>query len=596
MAQEKTPFEEAPEWSKKAIWYQIFVERFSNGDTKNDPTPNNMNVPEIGYIHPKDWKITPWTQQWYGEAQWEKNLKQSPNMKVQYRRYGGDLKGVLDKLNYLKSLGINAIYFNPLNDAPSLHKYDARYYHHIDIHFGPDPEGDKIIIAGEDPNDPNTWKWTSADLLFLEVIKQAHNLGIKVILDFSWNHTGQKFWAFQDIIKNQGKSKYLDWYNITSVKEESDPKSKFEFEGWLGYKSLPEIKKVNITTKREIGKPYEGDINEGAKKHIFDVTRRWLAPDGHPDLGVDGFRLDVADHIGLVFWRDYRKWVRSIKPDAYLVGEIWWEEWPDKLMDPAPYTSGDVFDAVMFYQIYKPARYFFAKNDYSIDAVQFKEALQREWGRLRESTRYAMMNTSSTHDTPRLLTDFYNPNKYKYKSSLSDDPTYKTGKPDKETYARVRLYLVHLFTNIGAPAIWNGEEFGMWGADDPHCRKPLTWPELKFEPETRNPLDKKSKETDEVIFNKEHFDWYRKLIKIRNQNPVLSTGKIDFMHTKDKELVYKRYDGNEEIIVLFNAGNKEFTYSLKKGARYENLLDGAVYDGTLLILNPLTSLVLKELK
>jgi cyclomaltodextrinase len=115
--------------------------------------------------------------------------------------------------------------------------------------------------------------------------------------------------------------------------------------------------------------------------------------------GVDGFRLDVADHIGLGFWRDYRKMVRSTQPEAYLVGEIWWEQWPDRLMNPVPYTHGDVFDAVMFYQVYRPARYFFAKTDFEIDAPAFRDSLQFQWSRLAKENRYAMMNVSSSHDT-----------------------------------------------------------------------------------------------------------------------------------------------------------------------------------------------------
>jgi cyclomaltodextrinase len=158
--------------------------------------------------------------------------------------------------------------------------------------------------------------------------------------------------------------------------------NEFAYTGWVGVSSLPEIRKVDVATPRVNGQPYEGNINEGAKKHIFAVTQRWLAPDGNAAKGIDGFRLDVADQIGLGFWRDFRREVRRIKPDAYLVGEIWWDTWPDKLMDPTPYTQGDVFDAVMFYQAYRPARYFFAKTDFPLDALQFKNELEHEWNRL----------------------------------------------------------------------------------------------------------------------------------------------------------------------------------------------------------------------
>ena len=135
---------------------------------------------------------------------------------VHMRRYGGDLQGVIDQLDYLADLGINAIYFNPVNDSPSLHKYDVRNYHHVDIFFGPDPQGDAALIATEDPADPSTWVWTSADKLFLELIEQARQRGIRVIMDYSWNHTGIAFWAWKDVLERQQASPYADWYRIDS--------------------------------------------------------------------------------------------------------------------------------------------------------------------------------------------------------------------------------------------------------------------------------------------------------------------------------------------------------------------------------------------
>ncbi len=355
-----TPVNQPPAWAKQAIWYQIFVERFYNGDKSGDPRPENMDSPPIDQITPPGWSITPWTHDWYAQETWAKKTGKPFNQMVQYRRYGGDLQGVLDKLDYLQDLGVTALFLNPVNDAPSLHKYDARNYHHIDVNFGPDPAGDNKIIAGENPADPSTWKWTSADRLFLKLVQDAHRRGMKIIMDYSWNHTGTMFWAWQDILKNQAASPYKDWFDIKSFNDPATPGSEFAYNGWLGVPSLPEIRKVDVATKRINGHPYEGNINPAAKAHIFAVTQRWLSPDGHTADGIDGFRLDVADQIGLGFWRDFRKFVRSIQPEAYLVGEIWWEKWPDDLMNPAPYVKGDVFDAVMFYQAYRPARYFFA--------------------------------------------------------------------------------------------------------------------------------------------------------------------------------------------------------------------------------------------
>ena len=170
-----------PEWAKKAIWYQIFVERFYNGDPSNDPKPENMYNALSGMVA-KGWAITPWTQDWYGTEPWAAKNGKSFADNLQDRRFGGDLQGVLDKLDYLADLGINAIYLNPVNDAPTLHKYDARNYHHIDVNFGPDPVGDNKIIASENPGDPATWQWTAADKLFLKLINEAHKRNIRIIM------------------------------------------------------------------------------------------------------------------------------------------------------------------------------------------------------------------------------------------------------------------------------------------------------------------------------------------------------------------------------------------------------------------------------
>ena len=595
LAQNKqTPYNEPPSWAKNVIWYQVFVERFNNGDKSNDPKPENMDVPFMKIKTPAGWSVTPWTWDWYKQEDWAVKTGKQFNDAVQYRRYGGDLQGVLNKLDYLQDLGVTALFMNPLNDAPSLHKYDARNYHHVDVNFGPDPVGDNKLIASEKPNDPTTWKWTSADKMFLKLVAEAHKRGMKIILDYSWNHTGTSFWAFEDVVKNQSKSEFKDWYNITSFDNPATSQYEFAYQGWLGNKYLPEIKKVDITTERRIGHAYEGNINEGAKQHIFAVTKRWLAPYGDVTKGIDGFRLDVADHIGLGFWRDYRKFVRSVQPETYLIGEIWWEQWPDQMMNPVPFTSGDVFDAVMFYQVYRPARYFFAKTNFEINAAQFKDSLEFQWNRLLPANRYAMMNTSSTHDTPRLLSDFYNPNKYKYHANPNEDKEYKTGKPDAETYKRLQLYLVHLFTSIGAPQIWNGEEMGMWGADDPNCRKPLMWKEYKFDLETRNNIQPGPKTYDKVAFNQSQFDFYKKLIKIRKNNPVLATGDLTFLAAEGKRLAYKRYDMKDEIIVIFNLESTTQSFSLPQNTTWINLLTNKKITTHSITLKKLSAAILKK--
>jgi len=584
-----------PDWAKEVVWYQIFVERFNNGDSTNNPTAATISTASDFRAVPDNWHVTPWTQSWYEEDQWAKDLGNNFYGNLQLRRYGGDFQGVLNKLDYLQDLGVTALYFNPVNDAPSLHKFDARNWRHMDVNFGPDPEGDMKIMEAEDPADPATWQWTAADKQFLQIVDECHKRGIKVVVDYSWNHTGVEFWAFKDVIENQEKSKYKDWYNILAFDDLATPENEFSYQGWLNISSLPEIKKVDIQGERVNGKPYDGDQNEGAKQHIFNVTKRWLAPDGDVSKGIDGIRLDVADQIPMGFWRDYHDFVKSVNPEAYLVGEIWWEQWPDKLMNPVPYVQGDVFDAVMFYQTYRPARYFFAKTDLEISAEQLKDSLEFQWNRLKKPNRDAMMSLAASHDSPRLLTSFYNPGKYKYNAKPSDDSNYKTGKPDEETYQRMNLYLLHQFTSVGAPHVWNGDEMGMWGADDPDCRKPLWWPEYTFDPENRNNIQPGEPVYDSIAFDAAQFAWFKKLIALRKNNPVLMDGDFNFLKAQGKTLVYSRTDANNEVVVLFNMGDKPDVYFLPDKAVYTDLMNGGLLEGEL-ELPSLSGLVLKREK
>ena len=189
-----------PEWAKKVVWYQIFPERFSNGDKTNDPAAIDMKG-AWPYSIPSDWQIHPWTSDWYKLQSWEAETGHDFYWNAGVRRFGGDLQGVINKLDYIRDLGITAIYLNPIFESPSLHKYDASMFHHIDNNFGPNPELDREIWELEDPGDPSTWKWTSADSLFLELIEECHDRNIKIIIDGVFNHVGTTFWAFRMYLK-----------------------------------------------------------------------------------------------------------------------------------------------------------------------------------------------------------------------------------------------------------------------------------------------------------------------------------------------------------------------------------------------------------
>ncbi|HKK41151.1 MAG TPA: alpha-amylase family glycosyl hydrolase, partial [Bacteroidales bacterium] len=434
-----------PVWAKNAIWYQIFVERFRNGDRANDPTPEDMygSYPEK---IPADWEITPWGHDWYAHEAWlDKVAADNFSSKIQARRYGGDLQGVLDKIDYISSLGVNAIYFNPLNDSPSLHKYDARTYTHIDRNFGPDPKGDAAIMDHEVHDDPSTWKWTSADSLFLKLVKKFHKRGIKVIMDYSWNHTGRVFWALDDIRKMGRESKFVDWYNITRFDDPETSRDEMQYEGWGGNNPWMPVFRKDIIPPDDKVMPFEGNLHsESLRKHIFEVTKRWLDPDGDgdPSDGIDGFRLDVAGEIPMGFWRDYRKVVRSVNPEAYLVGEIWWLAWPDKLMDPSVYLRGDQFDAVMNYRWYRIARGLFGQADPVLKPTEFVSAVQKINSGINTDNIEAMMNVASSHDSPRLSTSLFNKTLYKVGAKPGENPGYKVNKPDSMTRKEQILLLV----------------------------------------------------------------------------------------------------------------------------------------------------------
>jgi len=563
-----TAFEDAPGWARDVIWYEIGVERFRNGDPNNDPTVEDIQGAYPGFV-PDGWNVTPWTQDWYKHDPYFSNLIGEKNSSgyemsqfvdvVHSRRYGGDLQGVLDKIDYLDSLGITAVYFRPIFDSPSLHKYDARNWTHVDVNFGPDPVKDKQTIAAEVPDDPSTWQMTEADKLFLHVLDEFHERGIKVIVDYSFNHTGNTFWAWEDLVENQTKSKYKDWYWVEEFDDPSTNENEFKYHGWWGVPDLPEVRE---TSKQDVTvlSTFEGNIySEEAKQHIFDVTQRWLDPDGDgdPSDGVDGYRLDVAAETPMGFWRDFRKHVRSINPDAFLMGEIWWEEWPDKLLDPEPYLRGDVFDAVMNYRWFRAARHYFNESPNEISSKELVDSLNRFQSNIRTGNNYSMMNYTCGFDTPRLLTSLFNKNKYKYKCKVHEDPQYKIHKPDSATYETLRLLLTQQFTYIGSPHIYAGDEMGMWGADDPSSRKPLIWKDYDFEDEVAHPLGH-DRPVDKVAFDEGLFDFYQEVIALRKSNPVLMYGDIEYTLIDDvnKLLAYRRFDETDEVIAIFNSSKE----------------------------------------
>lgn len=533
---------EVPNWAKSAVWYQIFPERFRNGNSSNDPKATDL-LGSWPHDPIGEWNTSPWNSDWYKLQPWEVKNGKDFYYNTQLRRYGGDIQGIIDKLNYLQELGITAIYLNPVFESPSLHKYDATYYHHIDDNFGPNPELDKKICSKENPADPLTWQWTTADSLFLKLIHECHKREMKIIIDGVFNHVGMTFWAFEDVKKNGRSSKYKDWFTIKSWEP-------FNYEGWYGVKELPELKEGP-----------EG-FNVPIRDHIYAVIKRWMDPngDGDPSDGIDGWRLDVANMVSIEFWKDFRKWTREINPESYLVGEVWWEDWGEnKIFDPDSWVhDGKVFDAVMNYRLTVPILNYFIDKKNKISSSEFANRVTEIYNQFKPDVTQVQMNTLDSHDTDRLPSIIVNPDRwYDHEASLKDNRKYDIRKPIADERKIQELVIFFQFTIVGAPVIYYGDESGMWGGDDPDERKPMVWDDITYEDEISHPFGKE-RPNDKVIFDKDLFSHYKTLVDIRKSHPSLSNGSFRIIHTDDVNdiIVYERRLDQEILLICINNSNE----------------------------------------
>ncbi len=554
-----------PEWSKGVLWYQIFPERFSNGDLTNDPT-----LADIKGAWPHNdtaaWHISPWTSDWYAFQPWEKENGKDIGYQMQRRRYGGDIQGIINKLDYIQALGVGAIYLNPLFMAPSLHKYDAAMYHHIEPTFGPDPEGDKKIIAQENPIDPSTWQWTSADKLALKLIQECHKRNIKIIFDGVFNHMGRNSFAFVDVVKNQEKSVYKNWFTIKSW-DDQILGTKFEYQGWFGVPDLPEIKEDS-----------SGIVAE-PKKYIFDCTKRWMSPDGITANGIDGWRLDVAFCVDHDFWKSWRIHVKSINPEAYLTAEV-----VDKPEVVKPYLYRDEFDAVMNYGFAVIASEFFINNNNRISVSQFDSLLSQLRSAYGYDMSLVMQNLYDSHDTQRFTSYLINNDVARFRTwgdyfnkTKAENPVYNTSKPDALAYKKQMLMTLFQYTYPGAPMVYYGDEVGMWGANDPDCRKPMVWEEFNYDNEVYNYNGSKRATPDKVYVEKSLLAYYQQLGKL-HQQAVLQKGDFKPLLLDDVAQVYvfsRTYNNKTAIVIINNSDkNQRVEFFNQPGLNYTEYFSG----------------------
>ena len=504
-----------PDWAKDAVWYQVFPERFRNGETSNDP-------PESHRWQADWWATLP------GEAEGEENFYRGQG-NVWRRRFGGDIQGVREALPYLRKLGVNTLYLNPLFEARSMHKYDASDFRHIDDNFT--LKYDPAILAGE-TDDPATWVWTPGDKLFLEFIEEAHHQGFKVVIDGVFNHVGEWHYAFRDVLEHGQDSRYADWFEITDWGTGGEPGKPggIQWRGWdHDNGQLPLLKKD----------PVHG-LADGPRQHIFDITRRWMAPNGDPSKGIDGWRLDVAPDIPHPFWVEWRKHVKSINPDAIITGEVWtWAQ---------PWLEGDQFDAVMNYQFAIPAQDFFADMKTRISPAEFSALLNQLVYAYPLQAALVMQNMLDSHDTDRLASMFVNADRgYDTANRMQDTgPDYSLDKPNPQQRQRMKQELVCQMTFVGAPMIYYGTEAGMWGPDDPSNRMPMIWRDLM-------PYDDPS-----LAFDEDLFDWYQRLIALRRGLPALRRGFFRTLIADDETgvLAFARDLDNDHVYIVINRSSE----------------------------------------
>ena len=501
-----------PDWSKGAVMYQIYVDRFCNGDKTNDVLDN-----EYLYIGQPVHRV----EDWY-----------APPSQMDVRNfYGGDLQGVLDKMDYLKSLGIEVIYFNPLFVSPSNHKYDIQDYDHIDPHFGKivDDGGD-VLPEGATENRMSSRyirrvagmaNLTASDELFIEVVKEAHKRGMKVILDGVFNHCGSfnKWMDRERIYENEegyNKGAYVSpsspYHNYFSFNNENGWPYNGSYDGWWGYDTLPKLN-------------YEG--SEELVEYVLKIAAKWVSE----PFCADGWRLDVAADLGHSqdynhkFWKRFRKAVKEANPNALILAEHYG--------DKKAWLQGDEWDSVMNYDaVMEPVTWFLTgmekhsddfREDLLGNADGFWGAMIHHGATFSTPSMQSAMNELSNHDHSRFLTRTNH--MVGRTGTLGHEAAEKN--IDKAVF---REAVVIQMTWMGAPTIYYGDEAGVCGFTDPDNRRTYPW----------------GREDKEMI------SFHRDLISLRHRHPVFKTGSIKMVDSDYNFIAYGRFDRDEQILVIVN--------------------------------------------
>ena len=629
-----------PNWAKEAIWYNIFPDRFYNGNHYNDPIFNEFGpeafkpniLHEQNFVEEYKWEKSNnvishfdrnrWTSDFREQTIWEKLGEREIDYSLKYARmYGGDLQGIKEKIPYMKELGINAVWLNPVFFSYQNHKYGANDFRHISPDFGTiktsgethgveinrnnkygnksyvDALGNKATTSSElkllevnlkgenrgkngygETEDPATWVWTESDLIMVDLIKEFHKNGIRVIFDGVFNHSSSEHWTFNMVLADGENSKYKDWYKFTDfgqhvqITDDMSDEQAFEtlianrkrtiYNAWGGFDSLPEF----------------NTFNQEYKEYIFNITRKWMyGPDGKEsenwmeDDGIDGWRLDVPNCLeNQNFWNEWREVVKGSKKDSYITAELWGNASGDV-------NGGNKFDTVMNYEWLKTVIGFFI-NQSREGGVRYKLKAQDFFNELREKRTWypyqalqASQNLNGSHDTDRLysrivndvvgrnleegkqLEKGYNGIRPDLASNYHPNTTIDWRNSPIKPKDILKLISIFQMTYIGAPMLFYGDEVGMWGATDPYCRKPMLWKEFLYDDE-KNPSHINQNEVYSQKVDSDLFEWYKKLIRIRLENKTLVYGKFRevFADNERDVIAYERVIEDQLIIVVIN--------------------------------------------
>jgi cyclomaltodextrinase / maltogenic alpha-amylase / neopullulanase len=411
-----------PYWVQDAIFYQIFPDRFANGDLSNDPP----NLQKWG-TSPTSWGFQ-----------------------------GGDLRGIIQHFDYLLDLGINAIYLNPIFSATSTHRYNTSDYYQIDPKLG-----------------------TIVD--FRALLDTAHHNNVRIILDGVFNHVGRGFFAFVDVLENGDRSPYKDWFHIKRYPLDAYDSSQADnYLGWWNYKSLPKLNTSNLQVRQ----------------YIFGVARYWI------EQGIDGWRLDVPNEIDDDnFWAEFRRVVRAVNRDAYLLGEIW---------DVNPrWTDDNHFDGLMNYPVKDALSALLQGRE---NAIQFDERINQLFKTYKLENMSAMYVPLDSHDTERFK-------------------TLVGGNAEK-----LKLAFLFQMAFPGAPGIYYGDEIGLEGGKDPDSRRAFPWREAEWNQELRS--------------------WVKTLIALRKRIPSLRRGNFIRLLAEDGHYAFARTLGEDKVLVALNTTSR----------------------------------------